>query len=374
MNSTVKNAYAPDVVSHPGVTLAEAMEERAMSQAELSRRLGRPKKTINEIIQAKSGITSETALQLEKVLGIPADFWVNRQRLYDESVARSEERSRLEKRAEWVERFPIRRMTKLGWIEKREDKVDQLIEVLRFFGIASPDQWDVLAESMLASFRLARTFESSIEEVAAWLRRGELESQPIQCRPYDMDGFMDLLRGEIRSLTRTDPAEFQPRLTEICASVGVAVALVPQLPKARVCGATRWLSPEKALIQLSLRYKTDDHLWFTFFHEAAHIVIHGKRDIYLESTKDGLETEVKEQEADAFAADMLIPPEALKQFLDELSPGRFPTRNQIVEFATRIGIAPSIVVGRLQHDRLPPSNPLPFSHYHDLKMTLVWAY
>lgn len=57
-----------------------------MSQAVLAERTGRSKKTINEIIQGKAAITPDTALQLEKVLGVPASFWNNLERNYQKSV------------------------------------------------------------------------------------------------------------------------------------------------------------------------------------------------------------------------------------------------------------------------------------------------
>lgn len=373
MSRNIENRYQPDFVSHPGTTLIESLEEQSMSQAELSRRMGRPKKTVNEIIQGKSGITSETALQLEKVLGVPATFWVNRQRHYDEFVARSEERQRLEPAVDWLDNFPVKRMTDYGWIRKCNDKVDQLLELLGFFGVASPKQWEVIVNEMIASFRLAKSYESRIEDISAWLRRGELKAQDIHCEPYNENEFVDLLHTRARELTLEPPDVFQPELVDLCSSVGVAVTFIPQLPKARVSGATRWLSSDKALIQLSLRYRTDDHLWFTFFHEAGHIVKHGKRDIYLESINGSFESEEKEIEADKFAADILIPPKALEEFLNSLPADRFPSRTQIINFSKDIGIAPSIIVGRLQHDKLPKSNPLPFSHYHDLKIKLQWG-
>lgn len=372
MVNKINNKYTPDYVSHPGVTLIEALEDRGMSQAELSRRTGRPKKTINEIIQGKSAITSETALQLEKVLSIPSSFWVNRQRYYDEYIARAEERKNIEKSVNWINNFSINKMVNMGWIEKYSDNVDQTIELLSFFGVASPEQWDLITKSTIASFRLAKTFDSCIEDIAAWLRRGEILAHDIYCEPYDEKAFIDILKSEIRGLTLQSPSEFLPKLIDLCASVGIAVAFVPQLPNAKVSGATRWLSPDKALIQLSLRYKTDDHLWFTFFHEAAHIVLHGKRDIYLESTNNKLETKEKENESDLFAANILIPPEDLKDFLNTIPINRYPSKQQILDFSKEIGIAPSIVVGRLQHDQLPKENPLPFSHYNGLKIRFDW--
>ena len=61
-------------------------------------------------------------------------------------------------------------------------------------------------------------------------------------------------------------------MTEICSVAGVSVVFIPDLPRSGASGAARWLSPSKALIQLSLRYKRDDQLWFSFYHEAAHIL------------------------------------------------------------------------------------------------------
>jgi HTH-type transcriptional regulator/antitoxin HigA len=122
--------------------------------------------------------------------------------------------------------------------------------------------------------------------------------------------------------------------------------------------ATRWLSPSKALIQLSLRYKTDDHLWFSFFHEAGHILKHGKRDVFRKGTTF-LMDETKEEEANTFAADFLIP---RREYLNFTSKNTLSKVN-IKKFASQIKISPGIVVGRLQHDKL-----LPMSHCNDLKV------
>ena len=368
-----KNTYNPDYVSKPGETISEILNERSMTQADLAMRMGRPKKTVNEIIQGKTAITSDTALQLEKVLGASAGFWLNRQRNYDEFIAKQSERDHLSSLLDWVEKFPINKMSDLGWIDKKDDKINQIIEVLTFFGVASPEQWNLLAENMQSSFRLAKTYDSSIEDITAWLRKGELLAQELYCSPYDKEGFIRLLKNDIRGLTCKPPRVFLNQLQKLCASVGVAVVFVPQLPKSRVSGATRWLSPEKALIQLSFRYKTDDQLWFTFYHEAGHIVLHRKKAIYLEDIKYGsLESKDEEDKVDKFAADILIPTEELDRFLQTLSPDHYPSKEQIIEFAEGIGIAPSIVVGRLQHDKLPEGLPIPYSHYNDLKVKLDW--
>ena len=88
MAKTPQNEYQQDYVSSPGETLLETLETTGMSQVELAKRMGRPVKTINEIIQKKASITLEIALQLEQVLHIPVSFWLMRELDYRESLAR----------------------------------------------------------------------------------------------------------------------------------------------------------------------------------------------------------------------------------------------------------------------------------------------
>lgn len=369
MSNTIQNEFAPDYLSPPGETLLEALEERGMSQAELAERTGRPKKTINEVIKGKAAITADTALQLERVLGIPARFWNNREQQYREALARLGERERLKKQVEWLKQIPVKEMVKRGWIQTHEDKIQQLQIVLNFFGVASPEQWrEFWGSKAKVVFRKSALHESDFGALTAWLRQGEIEAQRIPCVTYRVPKFKQALQ-RIRALTVEPPEVFQPEMIHQCAEAGVAVVFVPELSKTRVSGATRWLAPDKALIQLSLRYKTDDHLWFSFFHEAGHLLLHQKREVFLEVCNadqypENSTTEEKEEEANRFAADFLMPPSALEQFLKL---GR-PTQAAIKHFASEIGIAPGIVVGRLQHD-----NVLPYNHHNVLKRRLAWA-
>lgn len=361
------NEYMPESVSPPGETLQEVLDERQMTQAELAERMGRPKKTINEIVQGKSAITPETALQLERVLGVPAGFWNNLERNYREHEARREEEERLASSGEWMRKIPVRKMVELGWIEKREDHVGQARELLNFFGIASPERWCELFELPQASFRHTASFESETGSLAAWLRKGALEGQQIECEAFDRDRFKAVLQ-EARQLTGEPPEVFGEALVTLCASAGVAVALVPELPGCRANGATRWLSAQKALIQLSLRYRWADVLWFSFFHEAGHVLLHGKREVFIEGD-DGTGSaavETKEKEADRFAAQLLIPPGELERIRPQAQAKRLSKR-RVQAFADEQGIHPGIVVGRLQHEGW-----LPHTHLNGLRVRLGW--
>ena len=250
-------------------------------------------------------------------------------------------------------------MIKLGWIERHSDPVEQLRSVLQFYGISAPDQMEIVA----ASFRKSPAFEANPIAITTWLRQGEREAQDIHCASYDEAAFRALL-VRIRGLTQEPVDIFRPQLVAWCAAVGVAVVFVPELPRTHVSGATRWLSPTKALIQLSVRYKTDDHLWFTFFHEAGHIVLHGKRDTFLESNQHSDDQE-KEDEANRFATDMLIAPVDWESFV---ASGSYKSHSGISAFAHRIGIAPGIVVGRLQHH----AKLLPVTDCNRLKRRFAW--
>ncbi len=361
MSDTSKNQYHPDIVSPPGDTLQEVLESMGMSQAELAERTGRPKKTINEIVKGKAAITPETAIQFERVLGIPATFWNNREQAYRENLAQLEAQKRLEQQIEWLKTIPYRRMISLGWIDAFQDKAQQLDEVLKYFSVASTELWEKLWLNPEAVYRKSPAFESEPGATAAWLRKGEIEANSIPCEAFDERCFRQAL-DHARSLTVKTPDLFVPELKSTCARCGVAVAFVHELPGTRASGATRWVSPNKALIQLSLRHKTDDHLWFTFFHEAGHILLHGKRDIFIEE-EDGQDG--KEHEADEFARDLLIPSDEIRRFRPS---GLHYSKGDIINFATQIGISPGIIVGRLQHDGL-----LPPSHCNDLKKHLAWS-
>lgn len=365
MIDNAQNEFQPDYVSPPGETLLETIEAMGMSQSALAERTGRSKKTINEIIRGKAPITQKIALEFEKVLGVPAGFWNSYESMYREALAREEEREKLAGDVEWLKRFPISEMVRWGWVKGSKDKVELLQRILRFFGIASPEQWPKLVESYLShsvAFRKSEAFTSDPAALVAWLRKGESEADGIECASYNRDKFLNNLM-KLRSLTIEPPEIFLPAVRGICSACGVAVVFTPELPKTRVSGATRWLNPNKAIIQLSLRYKTDDHLWFSFFHEVVHIIRHGKRALFLESVVASV-PDKREDEANRIAADILIAPKKLKAFVEM---NDF-SKKAIMRFASAIGVSPGVAVGRLQHDRI-----LPYTHCNDLKRRFEWS-
>jgi addiction module HigA family antidote len=355
--------FDPDYIVTPGMVLEDYLEGLSMTQIQLSLRTGLTEKTISEIIKGKAPITHLTAHKFETALGRPAHFWNKLESDYQEDKIRFEEKYKLQQDIEWLNKFPINTMIKYKWMEKHIDKADQVNALLQFFGISTPSLWGDVWKNYQVIFRQEHGCNNTETELSVWLRRGEIEALEIPCAPYDKSAFRNIL-NEVRTLTiETEPTLFIPKLQEKCASAGVAIVFVPEIPKTRVHGATRWMK-NKAIIQLSLRYKSNDHLWFTFFHEAAHILLHGRTDIFIECDKYKNE---KENEADNFAQAFLVPPAELRNFISNSSNNRISSY-AIQDFANSINIAPGIVVGRLQHDKV-----LSPSYCNELKIRYKWV-
>jgi HTH-type transcriptional regulator/antitoxin HigA len=355
----------PDYAFHPGETLAETLEELSMTQKQLSERTGRPLKTINEIIKGRAAITADTAIQLERATGVSASFWNSAQRRYEQFQAEQAEAAALQRERAWLRRLPLKEVAALKWIPECSDPVEQLRALLDFFGVAGIGELERMWLKPRAAFRQSKAFQLKPFAVAAWLRAGERAANSLPTAPFDKVKFNQALR-EIRLLTAKTSGSVERELLSLCASCGVAVVFVPEVPGTRAYGASRWLGPEKALIQLSLRGKTDDKLWFTFFHEAGHLLKHGRKEFFIEADDYRVDpaTRAKEREADAFASRLLIPPEEYADLL-ALRP---LTALKIESFARKLGIAPGIVVGRLQHERI-----LTFKQFNGLKRKVQFS-
>lgn len=345
--------FAPDWVSPPGDTILDLIEERSWTQAELAKRLGYTEKHVSQLINGKVPLTDEAALRLERVLGSSASFWLAREAKYREHCARLEAARTHIGWAQWLDELPLKELMASGAIPKcRNDakhKPSLIDACLRFFGVASPDDWRAHYGGMQVAFRRSRAEQSDIGAISAWLRLGEQQVEKLDGPKYDKSRFEKALTT-IRDLTREPPEVFEPQLRKLLFDAGVALVLVPAIPRAHVSGVARWLSPVRPMIQLSLYGKTNDKFWFTFFHEAAHILLHAntkedKKSVFLDDPNAENSSNPQEHEANQWAGNWLIPSHhavALPSLRSKVS---------VEAFAFQLGIHPGIVVGRLQHDK-----------------------
>ena len=356
----ISKKFSPDWISPPGETIADILEEREWTQTDFAARMGQSTKHISLLLNGKAAITEETALKLESVLGSTASFWLNREAQYRESLARLDEMKKLTSWIPWMERFPIKDLMDYEFISTRRcDKAQKpfiVKELLQFFGVASPEGWESRYVGMQVAFRRTREEQSDIASISSWIRRGEMIAERMDGPGYDRVKFEKALKT-IRTFTKLPASKFEPQLRKLCFDSGVVLVLIPAIPGAHVSGMARWLNPHKPLIQMSLYGKTNDRFWFTFFHEAAHILMHDKKEVFLDEFDGARLESTEENQADTWARDFLIPPEHEANLLS------LRDKSSVRTFADKIGIHPGIVVGRLQHEKI-----IQHSWMYDLKV------
>ena len=349
--------FRADWVSPPGDTITDILRERGISEYKFAQEIGYTPEDTRNLLQGRTAITIEIARKLKNTLGASVEFWMSRDFQYREDVARL-----CEADEEWLAELPVGDMIKFGWLKPVPHASDEMAVCLHFFDVSTVREWHDVYRSLEQSavFRTSRSFDSRPAAVAAWLRQGEIEAQAIDCDLWNPSRFHKSF-SYIRSLTREkDPNLFLPKLQKCCSESGVAVVIVRSPNGCRASGATRFLSRDKAILQLSFRYLSDDQFWFTFFHEVGHLLLHGEKGFFLEGA-DTISTR-EEEEANEFGARILVPEEYQSALWNLQANGR-----EVIRFARRLDVSPGIIVGQLQHLRKIRPNQL-----NNLKRRFFW--
>ncbi len=308
--------------------------------------MNRPLKLVSEIIKGKTIITEDTALQLESVLRIPATFWIERERRYQLELAKIRQEEKLLKETAWMGHFPLKMMIKFRWVAPVKTDVEKLKELCTFFGVADREAWETLfmKNTPMVNYRISLAHTQTPHAISAWLRKGDIDARNMDLPPFNKSRFEKVLE-EAKLLSYEEPSGYLQTLQKLCASAGVALVYTPCLPKAPVSGCARWVA-DHPVIQLSGRYKFNDRFWFTFFHEACHILKHGKKGYFLEEVEGVENPQDKEEEANQFATEILVP----SSIIQTIKGAGTVYEPQIKEYARRNRIHPGILVGRLQHE------------------------
>ncbi|MCE8010002.1 ImmA/IrrE family metallo-endopeptidase [Halomonas daqingensis] len=358
---TSVHAFQPNWASPPGETIQEIMSEKKITICDFAEKAGVGVKFVNSLLSGNVAITDALADRLADILGADSQFWLNREAQYREDIERiykalSEEEER------WLNGIPVKSMQKLGWIPETKAQSKKFLHCLDYFEIDSVEQWANRQEVHNGSimFRTSPTFEQEEGAVAAWLRQGEILASRIDCKPFSKDILRDSIR-DIRDLTNErDPEVFVPELRKICSESGVAIVVARTPDGCRASGATKKLDDEKALLMLSFRYLSDDHFWFTVFHEIGHLLLHDMADVHIEGM--GYEDDAQEQEANSFSSDVLIPSEHKESFLKLGNDYR-----SVLKFSKKIGVSPGVIVGQMQYREMIKKN-----HLNKLKVRYSW--
>ena len=342
----IKQTIMPDLAVPPGEYLEEVLEEIEISQAELARRIGRPAQAINEIVKGEKAITPETALQLEQVLKVPANFWSNLEAEYRLILAKKVQEIKAEEEIKIVGDYPYRDLSKLGLVEKTKDNLKKVTELRKFFAVSSLFNIKEVKEYSPA-FRQVAKETMSHEYLVAWLRTGHIFASEMKLEIFDKRKLESYI-PRITELTREpNPNVLLKKLTLLLAVCGVALVVIPHFPKTYTTGATFWIGKAKAVVMMSLRGSWSDIFWFSLLHEIGHILRHDKRLTFLENSSTNPLYVKQEEEADCFAQETILPTKNYDKFIKN----RDFSSSAIKRFADEVRVSAGIVTGRLQHDK-----------------------
>jgi HTH-type transcriptional regulator / antitoxin HigA len=344
-------SFQPDWFSKPGDTLLTLMEQRELTSESLALKIGCTNAVVRSLIAGTVAVDANLAVALSKHVGGTPKFWQARQEKYQGALSRAAAAVPKQTGADWVKRFPHAELAKNGWIEYTRDRNELIKAYLAYFGVNDPTEWEERYADFLklTAFRTSPTFQSKVAPLSAWLRRGEIEAAQLLCGTWDPEALRKRLH-EIRVLCKAkNPGYFLPRIRKICAEVGIAVVFIRAPSGCAASGATRFVSRNKAMVVLSFRYLSDDHFWFTFFHEIAHLLFHNASLTFIDG-EESLSNKM-EEEANEFSARILIPEDRREELMDLK-----PQRESIIRFAVSIGVSAGVVVGQLQHHNIIERN------------------
>jgi HTH-type transcriptional regulator / antitoxin HigA len=348
-------AFQPDWFSKPGDTLLTLMEQHELSSESLAAKLGCSNAVMRGLLVGTVAIDAKLAFALSKHVGGTPKFWQARQAKYEGALSRVAQAVPSKTGADWIKKFPHSDMAKNGWIKQTRTRDELIKAYLAYFGVNDPAEWeDRYADFLkLTAFRTSQTFKSKVGALSAWLRQGEIAAAQLQCAEWNPQALRKRLE-EIRVFTKAkNPGYFLPRLRGICAEVGIALVFVRAPAGCAASGATRFVLPNKAMVMLSFRYLSDDHFWFTLFHEIGHLLLHKENLTFIDG-EENYQNKM-EKEANDFSECVLIP-ESRRDELMDLE----PRRDSIIRFAYSIGVSAGIVVGQLQHHKVIKQNQMNF--------------
>lgn len=351
--------FAPDWFSKPGDSLRALMYRRGLAIEEVANCLNGGMPALRGILSGEEAIDDRQAAALAEHVGGTVSFWLNRQANYEAALHRAVDRATTDEGDDWL-RLPIPGERPRGRIsqERRRAEVERR---LTFFNVSTLKAWDARYGRICSNtlFRKSAAVTSNDAAILMWLRMGELGADLVDTQSWDAEKLKDRL-NDIRKLSKVkDPDRFLPKLRDLCAEAGVAVVAKRAPPGCPASGASRMVAPDKAMILLSFRGRSDDKFWFTVFHEIGHLLLHGA-STFVDADMEG--TDEYEREANDFASCLIVPREDEDEFRQLKA-----VQDEILRFSVRVGVAPGLIVGQMQHRGKVPQDKLNY-----LKRRWTW--
>jgi HTH-type transcriptional regulator/antitoxin HigA len=339
---------APLPVDHPGTFIAEELEARGWAQADLAYVLGIDVSQLNRLIKGATDITPDSAVSLGDAFDMPAEFFMNLQKMYDLQKAHKADPG-VRTRASWLNAFPVREMIKRGWIEDAEPGLLDL-QMMRFFGKNRVEDIPFVSDAPVVPHAAKKSgYQRTTAPQYAWLRRVTKIAETVSAPMYSEKSLRENLSALRAHMIDRDDLIRIPAILHKC---GVRFILVEALPGSKIDGVCVWIN-QQPVIGMTLRLDRYDNFCFVLRHEIEHVLQgDGREETFApvdELGPDYNNADLPDYEVHAnnAAAEFCVPGALLDSFIARKSP--FISERDVLNFAARVEINPAVVIGQIQH-------------------------
>lgn len=332
----------------PGYFIREQMGMREWIQEDLAEVMGFTVKHLNKILQDKQPLTLDVARILGEVFNTSTEYWVNINTGY--RLWLSQEKTKKEVDADIkgmiYERMPVKDMLTKGWLKPFNSVNELAQQVISFWGWNKLD-FLILDEQYLPC--LTRKSDAwnqfNASYAVTWYRKALNEADHFTHLPYKKQK-LEKIFEKLHTYT-IDETGIDQFIKEL-EGAGVIFFVLPHLQKTYLDGAA-FFSGKNPVIVYTGRYKRIDNFWFTVAHEIAHVLNHldDETPFILDNLKAG-DINKMETEANKLAADRLKHTQILSYLESYLG---YLTTSRVEECAAEYKIHPSIIIGKLAHEK-----------------------
>lgn len=364
--ATKRTGISRDLIIHPGETIADVLEERGITQAELAARTDVSPAYVSSVIAGKRNISSKFAMALEYALGVPKSFWLNLQANYEAELLELNEADTVtdeEMTALQSLRGIVGFLRKRRMIPAKQSKEETVLSLRKLFRMSDISKLRTLVA--VGAFRVSKTAPVNPIVMGAWLRLCQIivEQDSNTVAQFDVNNVGQMI-SDLKSIMINQQSDLQNDLRNVMARYGIRFSVVHNFRGAPVHGYISQNKNGEYQMVLTIRGSFADIFWFSLFHEIGHIVngdvskVSGFIDVLNDADAD------REMAADKFASDALLEPESYSRFVGK----KDYTIGSIIRYADSQNVAPYIVIGRLQRE-----GRVEYNWYSQHKRRYKWA-
>lgn len=331
----------------PGNFILDFLESLGWNQNDLADVTGFSLKSINQLINNKQGITTETAITLEKAFGTPAKFWLEVDAKYQirkKQEQNSEKNELTAKKAILRKYMPVSEMKKKGWFLYDINTISGIEEeCLRVFGQKSIPESDYNNEYKFCARQTKFDYDYTLWYSKTWFEYAKLHANTFKLPKFN-NKKLEKIADKLFSYTTKEDGIIQ--VIKDLFDCGVGFFTLSHLQKTYLDGAA-FINEKNPFIVYTCRYDRIDNFWFVLAHEIAHVIHHYEflSEPILDNLEEKAESE-REKEADHYAGIYLNQDKVLKfgsQF------GKYLNTNRLQQICDTTNVSIPVALGMLQH-------------------------